>query len=42
MRAGFLLAWYDLWIGFYYDRNRRRLYFCPLPMVVFWVEPTDD
>ena len=38
MRAGFTFAWYDLWVGFYYDRSRRRLYFCPIPMMVFWME----
>jgi len=24
-------AWYDLWVGVYYDRGRRRIYFFPIP-----------
>jgi|JI9StandDraft_1071089.scaffolds.fasta_scaffold365936_2 hypothetical protein len=24
-------AWYDLWIGAYWDRERRMLYLCPVP-----------
>ena len=27
-------AWYDLWIGFYYDRSKRIIYYCPLPCLV--------
>lgn len=35
MRLKAFWAWYDLWIGFYYDRSKRCLYFCPIPMMVF-------
>lgn len=31
-------AWYDAWVGFYYDREKEVLYFCPLPMVVFQLD----
>jgi hypothetical protein len=28
-----VLAWYDLWIGAYYDRKTSALYILPVPMV---------
>lgn len=34
MRAKLFFAWYDFWIGFFYDRKSGALYICPLPCVV--------
>jgi hypothetical protein len=34
-----VFCWYDLWVGAYIDRYKRRLYLFPLPMlglVVQW------
>lgn len=30
-------AWYDLWIGAYWDRKNRILYICPLPCFVILI-----
>lgn len=38
MRIRPLFAWYDFWVGAYYDRKYRRLFVLPLPMVGFVVE----
>lgn len=33
MRIKPIFAWYDLWIGFYWNREKRRLYVLPLPCI---------
>lgn len=33
MKVRPLFAWYDLWIGAYYDRSSGRLYILPIPCV---------
>ena len=33
-----LFAWYDLWIGAFWDSRKRRLYILPLPCVGIVVE----
>jgi len=38
MKVGLSFKWFDLWIGFYWDRKAKVLYFCPFPCVVFSFE----
>lgn len=38
MRLRFVLAWYDLWVGAYWNRKARTLYVLPLPCIGFAIE----
>lgn len=38
MKVSFFFAWYDFWVGFFYDQKKRVLYICPLPCCVIKVE----
>ena len=44
MKIKFFFAWFDFWVGFYYDQKGHALYVCPLPCCVFkfWRNPTKD
>lgn len=31
MKINFIFAWYNLWIGIYFDKLKKKLYILPLP-----------
>lgn len=32
MRVKLIFAWYDLWIGVFIDKSKRKIYIFPIPM----------
>lgn len=37
-RVNLIVAWYDFWIGIFWDRAKRRLYILPIPMIGIMIE----
>lgn len=33
-----MFAWYDFWVGLFYDKAKRRLYIFPVPMFGIMVQ----
>ena len=40
-RVKLLFAWYDIWVGFYWDRKEKVLYFFPVPMLGLMIDTSD-
>lgn len=42
MKVRFMFAWYDFWVGFFWDRPKSRLYVLPVPMFGICIQfPTE-
>lgn len=41
MRVRLIVAWYDFWIGVYYDRRARKVCILPVPCIGVVVELGD-
>jgi len=37
MKIKIFLAWYDFWIGVFYDKKKRIIYICLVPCVVIQI-----
>lgn len=37
-----VIAWYDVWVGMFWDQQKRRLYVFPVPCIGFVVSMEAD
>lgn len=42
MKVYLIFAWYDLWVGAYWDGQRKRLYLLPIPCVGLRIDFADS
>lgn len=42
MKAKLIFAWYDLWIGVFVDRHKKKLYVFLIPMVGIVISKKND
>jgi hypothetical protein len=42
MKISCIFAWYDLWIGLFYDYKKKRLFFFPVPMFGICLETKNN
>lgn len=33
MKVSFIFVWYDFWVGFFWDKTKKKLYFLPIPTI---------
>lgn len=38
MNISISFKWFDLWVGFFVDLEKQRVYFCPLPCIVILLQ----
>lgn len=38
MKIKLIFAWYDFWVGLFWDAKKRRLYVFPVPMLGFYLQ----
>lgn len=41
-RVNRVLAWYDIWVGVFWDQKKRRLYILPIPCVGIYIQFSVD